>query len=198
MKRNFTILSFLLLFSGIINAQEVIDNYTMSYFNKNYEIEASKGKSDDFTVYIQVNAERSTTKANYMIKSSKLNEFKDALIATKDKYVEWSKVAKDNNVTDMSKEMDIKFPNVDIAWLGSKWFFSFGKKLSPKFLILKDGQHVVAFVNKSTASSNQYIDETTYWVFADVKEFDEFIEKLDFDKIKSKLEKSESKAELFK
>lgn len=198
MKRNFTILSLLLFFSGIINAQEVIDNYTMSYFNKNYEIEASKGKSDDFTVYIQVNAERSTTKANYMIKSSKLNEFKDALIATKNKYVEWSKVAKDNNVTDMSKEMDIKFPNVDIAWLGSKWFFSFGKKLSPNFLILKDGQHVVTFVNKNTASSNQYIDETTYWVFADVKEFDEFIQKLDFDKIKSKLEKSESKVELFK
>jgi len=198
MKRNFTILSFLVIFSGLINAQEVIDSYTMGYFNKNYEIEASKGKSDDFTVYIQVNAERSTTKANYLIKSGKLNDFKEALIATKDKYVEWSKVAKENNVTDMSKEIDVKFPNVDIAWLGSKWFFSFEKKLAPKFLILKDGQHVVTFVNKSTASSNQYIDETTYWVFADVKEFDEFIQKLDLDKINGKLEKSESKAELFK
>lgn len=28
----------------MINAQEVIDNYTMSYFNKNYDIEASMEK----------------------------------------------------------------------------------------------------------------------------------------------------------
>lgn len=198
MNKKFTILTLSLLFSSMISAQEVIDNYTMSYFNKNYEIEASTGKNNNFTIYIQVNAERSKTKANYMIKSDKLNEFKEALILTKDKYVEWTKVAKENNVTDMSKDIDIKFPNIDIAWLGTKWFFSFGKKLSPKFMILKNGQNIVSFVNKNTASSNQYIDETTYWVFADVKEFEEFILKLDFDKIKVKLEKSENKAELFK
>ncbi|SHG27529.1 hypothetical protein [Chryseobacterium vrystaatense] len=198
MNKKFTILTLSLLFSSMISAQEVIDNYTMSYFNKNYEIEASTGKNNNFTIYIQVNAERSKTKANYMIKSDRLNEFKEALILTKDKYVEWTKVAKENNVTDMSKDIDIKFPNIDIAWLGTKWFFSFGKKLSPKFMILKNGQNIVSFVNKNTASSNQYIDETTYWVFADVKEFEEFILKLDFDKIKVKLEKSENKAELFK
>lgn len=182
----------------MINAQEVIDNYTMSYFNKKYDIEASMEKNGDFTVYIQVSAERVSTKANYMIKSSRLNEFKEALIFTRDKYSEWAKIAKENNVTDMTKSIDAKFPNIDIAWLGSKWFFSFSQKLSPTFMILKNGQIVVSFLNKNTASSNQYIDETTYWVFNDVKEFDEVIQKLDYDKIKGKLEKLENKADLFK
>lgn len=198
MKTKFTILTFLLLFSSLINAQEIIDSYTMSYFNSSYEIEASKGKNDDFTAYIQVSAEKVKTKANYMIKSDKLDEFKKALIFTRDKYTEWEKVAKENNVTDMTKDIDVKFPSIDIASLGSKWFFSFGEKLSPKFMILKNGQSVVSFVNKNTASSNQYIEETTYWVFADVKEFDEVILKLDSDKIKAKLNKIDNKAELFK
>ncbi|MCY1660331.1 hypothetical protein [Chryseobacterium sp. SL1] len=198
MKKKFTIFTLLLLFSSMINAQEVIDNYTMSYFNKKYDIEASMEKNGDFTVYIQVSAERVSTKANYMIKSSRLNEFKEALIFTRDKYSEWAKIAKENNVTDMTKSIDAKFPNIDIAWLGSKWFFSFSQKLSPTFMILKNGQIVVSFLNKNTASSNQYIDETTYWVFNDVKEFDEVIQKLDYDKIKGKLEKLENKADLFK
>lgn len=198
MKTKFTIFTLLILVSSILKAQEVIDNYTMSYFNKSYDIEASKEKNGDFTVYIQVSAERVSTKANYMIKSDRLHEFKEALLFTRDKYVEWAKIAKDNNVTDMTKNIDAKFPNIDIAWLSSKWFFSFGEKLSPTFMILKNGQFVVSFVNKNTASSNRYIDETTYWVFADVKEFDEVIQKLDYDKIKGKLEKIENKADLFK
>lgn len=198
MKNKFTILTILLLFSSMVKAQEVIDTYTMSYFKKSYEIEASKGKDGDFTAYVQVSAERLKTKANYMIKSDKLDEFKKALIFTRDKYIEWAKVAKENNVTDMTKDIDAKFPNIDIAWLGSEWFFSFGEKLSPKFMILKNGQIVVTFVNKNTASSNQYIEETTYWVFADPKEFDEVILKLDSEKIKAKLEKINNKAELFK
>lgn len=123
MKTKFTIFTLLILVSSILKAQEVIDNYTMSYFNKNYDIEASMGKNGDFTVYIQVSAERVSTKANYMIKSDRLHEFKEALLFTRDKYVEWAKIAKDNNVTDMTKNIDAKFPNIDIAWLSSKWFF---------------------------------------------------------------------------
>ena len=181
-----------------LNAEKVVATYTLSYFNKTYDIEASEIKNDKFSVYIGVNAESNSTKAMIEVESDKLEEFKQALLQMKEKFIDWSKVAKENNVKEMTKEMDISFPSTTICWLGSKWFFSFGQKLKPKFLILDDGRFVVTFVKKVTASSNEYIDEKIYWVFSDSKEIDELISKLDVEKLKSKLQENVKAADLFK
>lgn len=181
-----------------LNAEKVVATYTSSYFNKTYDIEASEIKNDKFSVYIGVTAENSSTKAMIEVESDKLEDFKQALLQTRDKFVEWSKVAKENNVKDMSKEMEVTFPSISVCWLGSKWFFSFGEKLKPKFLILDNGNFVVSFYKKVTASSNEYIDEKIYWVFSDSKEIDELISKLDVEKIKAKLQENVKAADLFK
>jgi len=180
-----------------VYGEQVVGNYTLGYFNKTYEIEAGKPKNGKFAIYIQVSAERDYTRAMVGISSDDLEDLKQSLIQMKEKYEEWTKVAKENNVTEMTKSMDIKFPSATICWNASKWFFSFGCKLQPQFLILK-GKHVVSIVKKVTASSNDYIDETIYWVFSDPKEIDALISQLDFETIKSKLETIENDSELFK
>lgn len=187
-----------ILFSANINAEDVIGTYTSNYFNKSYDIEASEIKNGKFSIYIQVSAERESTKAMISIDSDKLELFRQSLIQTKEKFVEWSKVAKENNVTDMLKDMGIKYPSATICWLSSKWHFSFGQKLTPKFLILDNNKHVISFCEKVTASDNKYIDETIYWVFSDPKEIDDLLSVLDYNIIKQKLEKKENAAELFK
>lgn len=198
MKRKLLSLSLCVFCAIGLNAEKVVATYSLSYFNKTYDIEASEIKNDKFSVYIGVSAEHSSTEAMIEVESGKLVEFKQALLQMRDKYVEWSKVAKENNVKDMSKEMDISFPSTTICWKGSKWFFSFGQRLTPRFLILDDGRFVVTFVKKVTASSNEYIDEKIYWVFSDPKEIDELISNLDIEKIKSKLQEKEKAADLFK
>jgi hypothetical protein len=181
-----------------VYGEKVVGNYSLSYFNRSYDIEASKIKDGKFTVYIEVNGESESTKAMLSVENDDLEEFTQSLLQMKTKFEEWSKVAKDNNVTDMNKDMDIKFPSTTICWLGTKWYFSFGHKLTPKFLILDDGRYVVTIVKKVTSSSNQYIDETIYWVFSDPKEIDDLVSQLDSEKIKAKLEAIENASDLFK
>ncbi|MDR0367613.1 MAG: hypothetical protein LBH82_00550 [Bacteroidales bacterium] len=179
-------------------AEKVVGTYSLSYFNKQYDIEASEIKNGKFSVYIQVSAERDFTRAMIEVKSSDLEEFTQFLTQMKDKYVEWANVAKENNVTDMSKDMDFKSPSTTICWSSSKWFFSFGHKLQPRFLILDSGKMVVTIHKKVTASSNQYIDEKIYWVFSDATEIDELISQLNAEKIISKLQEKENASDLFK
>jgi len=98
----------------------------------------------------------------------------------------------------MSKDMDVIFPSMDVCWLGTDWFFSFGNKFIPRFMILDDGRMLVVMTKKVTASSNRFIDETIYWAFSDPKEIDDLISQLDINKIKEKLTNTEKSSELFK
>ncbi|PXV61980.1 hypothetical protein CLV62_12323 [Dysgonomonas alginatilytica] len=196
MKIKLVFLVCIFLISNASFAEKTVGSYSSSYFNKVYDIEAGEIKNGKFSVYIQVPA-KSDNRTMVLIESDQIKEFNSILLQMKDKFVEWSKVAKDNNVTELSKSMDLRLPKTTICWQGSKWFFSFGQKLQPSFMILESGKHVVTLVQKVTSSSNQYIDETIYWVFADPQEIDELIAQLDFDKIKSKLEEDKNSSDLF-
>lgn len=194
----FILLNFLLMLSMLVFAEKLVGEYYSSYWNKKFDIEASEIKKEKFSIYIQVPAKNDNTKAMLEFSSSDIEDLKGTLLAIKDKFNEWSQIAKDNNVTDMSKDMDFKLPSSTICWYGSKWFFSFGHRLQPRFLVLDDGRHIITFLKKATSSSNRYIDETIYWVFASPEEIEDFISVLDIEKIKEKLVSDEKKSELFK
>src|SRR5690606_36555707 len=148
--------------------------------------------------YLGLKTETPNRPGSIVLENTKIEEFKNALIQTRDKYTEWIEVAKKNEVKEMNKEMDIKFPTVNIAWLGTKWFISFGQRLKPTFIILDENRYIVSFYNKNYSSSNKYITEGTYWVFSSVDEFNEMINKLDQEKLKKEAEGSQSNKELFK
>lgn len=197
MKKKF-ITALICLFATLnLSAQEKIGSYPCSYFETEYDVEASL-KDGKYSFYVGIGAESKRTTANLQFYGESLDEFKNKLVKVKSKYEEWTKVAKENNVTKMTKEMDFNLPEVTVCWLGSKWFFSFNKALTPKFMILGGGQPSVVFVKKVTASSNEYIDETIYWVFSSPSEIQKLIDILDFDKIKQKLGGEEKTKELFK
>lgn len=198
MKKLFTSTILFLLLSLTANAQKVIGNYSLSYFDRSYDIAATQIENEKFTLYIQVSAERESTEAMLAFESNQIEELRQSLLQVKSKYEEWCKVAKENNIKEMSKEMDIKLPSTTICWSSSKWFFSFDNKLTPKFLILDNGKFVVAFMKKAISSSNKYIDETIYWIFSDTKEFDELASKLDINAIETRLNEKENTSELFK
>lgn len=192
----FTLL--IILFSTSAFAEKIVANYHSDYWDKDFDIEASEIENGKFSVYIQVPAKNDNTRAMLSFESSDIELLKMTLTQIKEKFAEWSKIAHDNHVTEMSKDMDFKLPPSTICWHGSKWFFSFRHKLQPKFSILDSGNHVVSFVRKATSSSNKYIDETIYWVFSSPKEIDEFISILNMDKIKEQLLSKEKADDLFK
>ncbi|MDH6353844.1 hypothetical protein M2132_000161 [Dysgonomonas sp. PH5-45] len=179
-----------------IYAQKKVATYEMSYFSdKKYDIEGLLDKDGMLSVYIGVEGKAKTTTVKF--EEKELKELKNTLEQIKNKFSEWSKIAKENNVTDMTKEMDFSLPKSTICWYSSKWFFAFNQELKPTFMILEGNRHIVSIVKKVTASSNKYIDETIYWIFSSPQEIDAFINLIDIDKLKQELGKEKKTEELF-
>ena len=189
---------FLLTFVLHINAAQKVGEYTNSYFSKTFSIEAAEKNNKIEDVYIGVQTDLDFRKAYISVEGEDLELFKNALELARDKFSEWKKIAKDNNITEMCKEMGIDFPEVAVAWLyGGEWEFSFDNKINLAFLILDDGQMVAAWAPTVTSSSNRYIDQEIYFAFADEKDFDDIINQLDGQRILNELLKNKNRSDLF-
>ena len=189
---------FLLTFVLHINATQKVGEYTNSCFSKTFSIEAAEKNNKIEDVYIGVQTDLDFRKAYISVEGEDLELFKNALELARDKFSEWKKIAKDNNITEMCKEMGIDFPEVAVAWLyGGEWEFSFDNKINLSFLILDDGEMVAAWAPKVTDSLNHYIDQKIYFVFANEKDFDDIINQLDDQRILNELLKNKNKSELF-
>ena len=188
----------LLTFILPIKAQQKVGEYTNSYFSKTFSIEAAEKNNKIENVYIGVQTDLDFRKAYISVEGEDLELFKNALELARDKFSEWKKIAKDNNITEMRKEMGIDFPEVAVAWLyGGEWEFSFDNKINLAFLILDDGQMVAAWAPIVTSSSNSYIDQQIYFAFADEKDFDDIINQLDGQRILNELLNTKNNSKLF-
>ncbi|MBQ3605249.1 MAG: hypothetical protein II990_03240 [Muribaculaceae bacterium] len=180
-----------------VDAEQVVGTYYCSYFEKDFEIQASQKNNKLETVYIEIDA-KSSKEAFVSIDGKDLELFKTSLGLVRDKYTEWVKIAKENSVTKMYKDFGIKFPKVDIAWLGSKYWFSFNKTIDISFVILDSGNMVAMWCPKVVSSANRYIDETIYFVFEKEEDFDSLINQLDYNSILDKLLNTKKNEDLFK
>ena len=179
-----------------LKAQEEVGTYYNNYFKEEFTIEASQKNNKISDIYIEVSAKKSS-QSFINIGGDDLETFKASLIALRDKYLSWVKIAKDNNVTEMNKEFDIKFPSVTVAWVGSKWWFDFNRKISMRFLILESGKMVAVWAPKVTASSNEYIDETIYFTFECEDDFNNLLDKLNSQVMLDILQNRQNKEDLF-
>jgi hypothetical protein len=179
-------------------AQKTAANYYSDYFEKDYEIAISTEKNSTSTIsniYIYVEGK------NYKLVTL---DYKDpelllsSLIEVRNKYAEWVKIAEDNNITEMTKQIPVDMPRVTVCWYGTEWYFAFNKRINFDFHILDNGKKIIYMMDKVTASSNEYIDETFYWVFQSVEELDKFIiNGLDYPKFIEKINAKVNNANLF-
>lgn len=166
-------------------AQEKISTYHSSYFDKEYEILAAFD-NQKLNLYIEVAGEYESEYVLFGVEGNdEIQKFSSALETVKQKYVEWSSVAKQNGVKSFDKNFDVEFPNIIIAWRGVDWRFDFYNNLRPRFVVTDSGQCVAVMTGKATASDNQYIDQKYYFALSSVSDFDELIAKIQIDKLLS-------------
>ena len=195
MKKIFLLL-FIMLFAVCAKAQQTVGRYQNTYFGKEFEIEATQENDKIQKVFIGSES-KDVMYAFSSLDGKDLELFKTALELVKAKYLNWVKVAKDNNVTEIDKEFDIKFPSVTIAWSGSKWWFSFGQRVKMRFLILDSGKMIAVWAPKVTSSSNRYIDEQIYFAFEGAEDFDSLISQLNYQAILDQLLNQKNNEDLF-
>lgn len=186
-----------LISSIALSADKVVGEYRMSLFDKSYEIKASEIKNGKFSIYIFGQGERESRPIFISVDSDKVDEFNKSLLQIRDKFSEWRQIAKDNNVTELKKDVDVKIPNVMIAWYSTEWYFSYRNSLPARYVILDGGRDVIVIGKEATSSSNKYISETIYLTFSEPEEIDVLVSQLNVEKITDKLNDASDTLDLF-
>lgn len=190
-------MSLVLLLTNCIYAQETVGNYYNSTFKKEYDVQAGL-KSGNLMVILFVEGYYGNEDVCFILNGeNEIISFGTALLAAKSKYEEWVAVAKQNNVTEISKEMGISFPNIDVAWYGSEWWFDYNERISPYFKVYDTGECVCTIAGEATASTNELIDQKYYLVLSSVDDFDNLYNALQVNSIMDVLNSKQRAEDLF-
>lgn len=175
------------------NAEKVVGHYHQG--STEYIVEASTHKND-LSVFIQVDGKYKNDKVFIHIDGAKnIQNFIGALNVCKTKHIEWSEVAKSNNITDFRKPINVKFPGVEIMWLSNKWYLSRKQNFKPEFVVSENTNFVV-IAGEATHWNNEYID-TKYYMFLTPHDIDELVKVLNVDTINSILNQETETDTLF-
>lgn len=176
------LLLFALLATSNVFAEKKVSEYNSSYFEKTYDIESTDVKNGSFTYYIYCESKDDYHKTvGFSLKSSEIPNFVKNLQVIKEKFAEWTQVAKDNKVTDYDKAFDVSFKSVRCFFLyGKDWHFT-STRFKPYFKVTNESKYLAVFnVGELTASDNQFMDVDGFMiVFQDGNEIDEFIQAID-------------------
>lgn len=186
-----------------IKAQEKFTTYDNTYAGKSYEIQISAEEKDKFTLYIYaMSLDRMHDKGGISIEQKNHQDFLNALSEAKQKYEEWEKTAKENNVKELDKTMTIKSKAGGYFLYGSKWNFQFLVNLKFDFKILESKGEtkylLLIRTGELQSSSNQFMKVDGFvLVFSSSKEIDDFMTAISTEKITEFLNKPKKDA-LFK
>lgn len=198
------VMLFALVMTSVSYAQDVIDTYEMSYFESKptYNISASEVEDGKTSFYIYAaSADRYSDAVALIIKSEQLEKLKSVIDSAKVTYENWVKTAKENNVTELDKEISIDKVTFKCGFFTSSWHFDYSVQLTSRFKILSSGECVLILENKSklVSGSNKYIDSDGFFmVFTSSDEIDSFLSKLTLESVNAHYEKKSSKEDLFK
>ncbi|WP_288370319.1 hypothetical protein [uncultured Algoriphagus sp.] len=185
-------------------AQEKYTTYYSSYFDKDYEIDVSF-KDNKLGLYIDLaGLDRLRETGGISINDKSYDGFMENLQFARSKYEEWIKVAIENDVRDLTKDVELKTEVITGYFVsGGEYTFDFSVRPSFDFKILDDEKglrHLLIFrTGELESSSNRYITASDFvMVFSSLEEMDEFIELISKEKLNEFKNKTSDKSSLFK
>lgn len=195
MKKILLFIAFALLTTSM-HAEKIVATYTMSGTKRN--VEAGIDSKGALNVFIQVVGETSDYVMIRVEGEADINKFRTQLTYCKNKFIEWEQVAKHNNVSDFKKEIDARFPNVEVWWVGLEWYSSNKKDFIKPLFVVNDGDAAFGTYGLATHWANEFIDQEFYMLFETAYEIQSLINALDITKIKNVLNQEKEKDALFK
>ena len=152
---------FITIFSLTLSAysQKVYGEYTTSkgVITIKSSVVVKKGKTQG-SVYLDLNKDGKTS-MNFKTENSRL-DFLNFVNRTYKKFKEWKATAEENQVKDMTKDIDEAMLGDNIAFLYGEWKFSFGKnKVRASMSINTEGKVTYyLYIPKVKASDNQFME----------------------------------------
>lgn len=193
---------FFLLFTApfLVRAQEVVNDYEMAYFEKTYEISASKEKGN-ITYYVTMcSLEGERNLVVLMIENAeKMETFKKGVRSAKQTYMKWDSVSVANSVTDLDKRMSISTYGLKSGFVyGSEWRFDFSTSLTYQFKHVDGAPRLIIRTGELQHEQNEYMESKGgVFVFSSIEEIDAFLEALNPSYAINFFSKKESMESLF-
>lgn len=183
------LISFVLgvLFCISMQAQNTISEYVNSH-QESFKVNLIAKNEKPYRISLA--CESKGGDGEIWIKPSDVEKFRAALSAVKSKFEEWNKIAKENNITQASKEMSIKFPKVEFVWGATTTFFA-----TDKFKAMWGLKSPVEFVLCTayvTASNNQFAEETFIISFYSIQDVQNLLDALSQEKIDAAIKTTEN------
>lgn len=192
------LLLFVILLSVLnLSAQEKYSEYEMSYFSEHMMFDAEISIDKPSMVWLScMSLESENDNCGILIRDT--SDFINFLKSIDKKYIEWVKVAKENNVSELRKDFDFKERIYCAYWVRSELWIDLNVKLTSEFMV-KDGKYIVIIrTGKLNSSSNQYIDhDGLVIVLSNEEEFDTLINCFDSKLINDFINQKNEKENLF-
>jgi len=196
----FITLCLFILTSMESSAQEKFATYDNTYIGETYDIKLSLEEEE---LYIDaVSFDELYDKGGIKISKKQAPDFLNAIAEAKTKYKEWVKVAKENDVLELNKSMDIKSKVGSYFLYNREWKSQLSVELNFDFQILEVEGELIYLLNISTgelrASSNDNLFVNGFsLIFCSENEIEAFTNEISRQKIEAFIAKPKEK-ELFK
>lgn len=181
-------------------AQVRYKTYYCSYVNKNYNIDLDTSRR---VLYIDgMSLDRLHDKGGIILYKDQLPGFIESMNIAKNKYIEWVKTAKENNVTELNKKIATSAVSAGYFKYGKDWEFAFDINLTFSFQIIQTNGEVAHLLVIKTgelkSSSNEYMTVDGFLlIFSSVTEINNFMNSISPENITNFLNKPKA-ADLFK
>ncbi len=189
------LLIMIIIFHVPVNAQVKLSSY--DNLGEEIQVEYTVEAKDKYTVWLSIADNSHFVRLRY----KDLPKAEKFFIASYDKFLEWAKIAEENNVKDIRREIDkTKIGNM-LGWRYGDWWFAFGSvEVVASMRIADDGTPYCMFVFPSkTSTSNRYIDsETKILMFGlDDDNFDTFVTHMNQEYTKKLVDEYNTRVDIF-
>lgn len=139
----------------VIKAQVfLIDDFTLSATEGAYGIYADIDCKESNVFYIDMQAPNDQQQVQMKLWSNYIDAFVKSLKSAKKEYLAWSKIAKDNNITSLSKDINSSFIDKELYFTDEgKWFLQKGVDLKCKFIVSSEGLCYMVLQSESMTSN---------------------------------------------
>ncbi len=100
-------------------------------------------------------------------------------------------------VYDFKKEIDARFPNVEVWWVGLEWYSSNKKNFIKPLFLVNDGDASFGTYGTAVHWANDFIFQEFYILFETANEIQSLIDALNISKIKASLNRDMETEALF-
>lgn len=194
-----TVCSLLILISGSCFAQDKYASYENEFENKTFNIQIGRKDAFTYKLFIEVGTvDDLSGKGGIVASNIQHAPLFNAIRAAKEKYIEWKKVAIENNVQDLNKRIE-QTANVGSYFMyGTDWQFQFSVDLTFAVKFTEGKHYMMIKTGDLVSASNRYMTHKGFLlVFSSEKEIDDFLELLSLEKVAEYLNAPDNK-DLFK